>query len=136
MHEDSRVDTGNKDIRRFGVVAFIFFGLLCALGLWRKKPIPTYVFGLLSVLGFGFILIPGPLRPIHDAWLKIAHFVGKVVTTLILALAYYLVITPAALIKRLLGGTPLPLKPDEGASSYWVPRSEPAQPKERFFKRY
>jgi hypothetical protein len=56
--------------------------------------------------------------------------------TLILVLIYYLVITPAALIKRVIGGKPLPLKPDPEASSYWVSKPEPAQPKERFLKRY
>jgi hypothetical protein len=125
-----------KDIRKFGIVAFVFFGALCAVGLWRKKPFPTYLFGSLSLLGFGFLCIPGPLRPIHNAWLRIAHFVGRIITLLSLTMVYYLVITPAALIKRLLGGRPLPLKPDKGAPSYWVPRSEPAQPKERFLKRY
>ena len=58
------------------------------------------------------------------------------ITTLILALAYYLVITPAALIKMLFGGRPLPIKPDKKALSYWVDRTEPVQPKERFIKRY
>jgi hypothetical protein len=57
-------------------------------------------------------------------------------TVLILSLAYYLVITPSALIKRLSGGAPIPVKPDKEALSYWVDRSEPAQPKERFLKRY
>ena len=126
----------NKDVRRFGVVAFIFFGVLCALGLWKDKPIPIYLFGTLSILGCGFILMPARLRPVHDAWLTIAHFIGKIVTTLVLTLLYYLVITPSALLKRLFGGRPLPTKPDKEASSYWVTRTEPAQPKERFIKRY
>jgi len=125
-----------QDIRKFGVIAFLFFGGLCALGLWREKPVPTYLFGSLSVLGLGFILMPGPLRPVYDTWLKIAHAVGRVITLLSLSMVYYLVITPAALIKRLLGGRPLPLRPDKEASSYWVTRTEPAQPKERFLKRY
>ncbi len=125
-----------KDTRRFGVIAFIFFGALCGTGIWTNRPIPTYLFGFLSVLGFGFILMPSRLRPIHNVWLKIAHFVGLVITALILSLMYYLVITPAALIKRLFGGRPLPTKPDRAASSYWVARSEPAQPRERFLKRY
>ena len=128
--------TNNREIRKFGVVALILFGCLCALGLWSKKPVPTYLFGFRSLLGFGFILIPSRLRPVYAAWLKIAHFLGRIVTTLILTLAFYLVITPAALMKRLFGGTPLPVKLDKKASSYWVPRTEPAQPKERFLKRY
>lgn len=128
--------TNNREIRKFGLIALIFFGCLFALGLWMRKPLPTYLFGFLSTLGIGFILIPYPLRPVYAAWLKTSHFLGTVLTTLILTLAYYLVITPSALIKRLFGGAPLPVKPDKNASSYWVARTEPVQPRERFLKRY
>ena len=127
-------DTGQ--IRKFGIVALIFFGLLCSLGLWINRPIPVYLFGSLSILGLGFILIPKQLEPVYSAWLKVAHLLGRIITTLVLALAYYLVITPSGLIKRLFGGRPLPMKPDKKASSYWVTRPEPAQPRERFLKRY
>ena len=128
--------TSSRKIRTFGLIAFVFFGSLCVLGLWMKKPLPTYLFGSLSILGIGFILIPSRLRPLYVTWLNIAHFLGRIVTTLVLTIAYYLVITPSALIKRLFGGRPLPVKPDKKASSYWVARAEPAQPKERFSKRY
>jgi len=125
-----------KEIRKFGLIAFIFFALLCALGLWRQKAIPIYLFGVLSLLGLGFILIPSLLMPVYTIWLKFAHLIGRIVTILILTVAYYVVITPFALVKRLFGGAPLPLKPDKNASSYWVARTESAQPKERFIKRY
>jgi hypothetical protein len=87
-------------------------------------------------LGFGFILLPSQLRPVYALWIKFAHLIGKVITVFILILAYYLVITPSALLKRVFGGAPLPAKPDKKASSYWVTRSEPVQPLERFIKRY
>jgi hypothetical protein len=128
--------TDAKEIRKFGFIALTFFGFLFALGLWMNKPIPTYLFGTLSLLALGFILAPTPLRPVYAGWMKIAHLIGKIITTLMLALVYYVVITPSALIKRLFGGSPLPLKPDKGISSYWVTRSEPAQPQERFLKRF
>ena len=97
---------------------------------------PFYLFGLLSSMGLGFLMIPNTLRPVYLSWMKIAHFLGKVFTTLILVIAYYLVITPSALIKRLFGGAPLPVKPDRKSSSYWVTRAEPGQPKEQYIKRY
>ena len=125
-----------KQIRIFGIAAFIFFGCFCTLGIWTNKSIPTYLFGAFSVIGLGFILIPKPMRPVYIAWLKIAGFLNLVVTSLILVLVYYLVITPSGLIKRLIDGPPLPLKPDKKASSYWVNRTEPSQSKERFIKRY
>jgi len=125
-----------KEIRKFGLIAFVFFGCLCVLGLWTKKPVPTYLFGFLSMVGLGFVLIPSRLKPVYAIWLRIAHFIGRIMTTLFLSLAYYFVITPSALIKRLFGGRPLPVKPEKKASSYWVVRTEPVQPRERFVKRY
>ena len=124
------------DIKKFGAIAFLFFGALFALGLWRQKVLASCLFGTLSALGLGFLILPGPLRPLYNGWLAIAHFIGRCITAIILALAYYLVITPTAWIKRVFGGRPLPTRPDEGASSYWVTRPELAQPKERFIKRY
>jgi hypothetical protein len=98
--------------------------------------VPTYLFGSLSLLGIGFILWPDNLMPVYLTWIKIAHFLGRIFTKVILTLTYYLVITPMAIIKMVLGGRPIPLKPDKNRSSYWVTRNEPAQSKERFIKRY
>jgi len=128
--------TDTKAVQKFGLIAFIFFGSLCALGLCMKKPVPIYLFGALSVLGLGFILTPTLLMPVYAGWLKVAHFLSILVNTFFLTLAYYLVITPSALIKRLFGGPPLPIKPEKRALSYWVARTEPLQPKKRFLKRY
>ena len=101
-----------------------------------QKTVPTYLFGFLSILGFGFILFPFRLRYVYAGWLTIAHFIGRIITTLILTLAYYMVITISAFIKRLFGGRPLPVRPDNKVSSYWVTREEQAQTKERFLKRF
>jgi len=128
--------TSNKEIKKFGLIALVFFGCLCVLGLWMRKPLPTYFFGFLSFLGLFFILMPSRLKPIYKAWLKTSQFINKLVTVLILTLLYYMAITPLSVIKRIFGGRPLPFKPDSTVSSYWVDRTEPSQPKERFLKRY
>ena len=128
--------TDIREIRKFGFIAVAFFGCLCILGIFLKRPLPSYLFGFLSAAGFGFIVFPFQLRAFYSVWVKTGHMLGRVVTTLILVLAYYLVVTPSALIKRIFGGAPLPIRPDRQVLSYWVPRPEPAQPKERFLKRY
>jgi hypothetical protein len=106
------------------------------LHIKKNTDVNTRLFGFLASLGFGFILVPGRLKPVHLACLKAAHFVGKALTIAVMTLAYYLVITPAALLKRLFGGRPLPLLPDKDSASYWIVREERAQPRERFVKRY
>lgn len=125
-----------REIRKFGIIALAFFGLLCALGILLEKTLPVYLFGFLAFLGLGFVLMPGRLRPVYEAWLKVAHFIGKIITILILTLAYYIVITPSALLKRIFGGIPIPTKPDKSIKTYWIERSEAAQPRVRFLKRY
>ena len=128
--------TDAKEIKKFGVTAFILFGCLCALGVWLEKYLPTCLFGTLSALGLGLALFPNRLRPVFAAWLTTGRFLGRIVTILILTLAYYLVITPASLVKRIFGGVPLPLKPDKNISSYWVARKEGVQSKEQFLNRF
>jgi len=125
-----------REIRRFGVIGFLFFGTLFAVAVLRDKTLAAYFFGPLAVLSIGFVMMPVQLKPVYAGWLKIAHFIGSKVTILILTIFFYFVITPAALLKRIFGGRPLPVKPDPDAETYWVTRPEPAQPKERFPKRY
>jgi hypothetical protein len=125
-----------REIRKFGVMGFIFFGTFFAVAIWRDKTLAAYFFGLLAVLSSGFILMALQLRPVYAAWLKITRFIGSKVNVLILTILFYFVITPTALLKRIFGGRPLPVKPDPNATTYWVTRLEPAQPKERFPKRY
>ncbi len=128
--------TNPREIRKFGAIGSLFFGTIFAVAVWRDKTPLAFFFGLLTLLSIGFVLMPVQLKPVYAAWLKIGHFIGSKVTILILTIMFYFVITPAALLKRIFGGRPLPVKPDPNATTYWVTRLETAQPKERFPKRY
>ena len=118
--------TNPKEIRKFGVIGCVFFGILFAAAAWQVKTTLAFFFGLLTALSFSFALMPVQLKPAYAAWLKIAHFIGSKVTILILTMMFYFVITPAALLKRIFGGRPLPVKPDPNATTYWAKRREPA----------
>ena len=128
--------TDTREIRRFGRIALLFFVSLCALAFWKQRPIPTCLFGILGLLGACLLLFPSRARPLYEGWQKGAHIIARIITGLVLTLAYFLVITPSAWLKRVLGGRPLPVRPDRKRSSYWVEREEAAQPKERFLKRF
>ena len=127
--------TDPKEIRKFGLIGCVFFGILIAVALWRERAFAVYFFGAFGLLCLGFVALPTPLKPVYQAWIKIAHFIGSKISVVILTAIFYLVITPAALLKRVFGGRPLPLRFDPKADTYWVTRPEPAQPKERFSKR-
>ncbi|MEW6664795.1 MAG: SxtJ family membrane protein [Thermodesulfobacteriota bacterium] len=128
--------TETRAIRKFGAIGFVFFGALFLLSLWRQGPVLPWFFGILACLCLGCLLLPSQMRPVYTGWMRFSHALGRLTTLLILSMAYYIVITPTGLLKRLFGGRPFPTSPDRSADSYWVTRSEPAQPKERFEKRY
>ena len=130
----SRTET--REIRRFGLIACLFFGCIAVILAFKGRMVLAPAFGLLSALGVGLLLLPSPLAPIYRGWMKTAMWIGHLVSLAVLTIAYYLVVTPSGLIKRCIGGRPLPMKPDPGKPSYWATRSEPAQSLERFLKRY
>jgi len=117
-------------------MAVLFFGALGALALWRDHRILQYFFLVLALIGAACFIMPRRAAPLYRGWMAVARTVNLIVTAALMTLVYYFAMTPMGLLKRLFGGAPLALKPDPRAMSYWVKREEPAQPKERFLKRY
>jgi hypothetical protein len=58
--------------------------------------------------------------------------IGWLVSRVVLAIVYFLVITPIGLIRRLRGHDPLALRADPTASSYWVARQDRTDPASYF----
>ena len=125
-----------SEIRKTGIVMLLLFGGMSAATAWFGKSVLPYIFGFLALVGCGFILFPHAMAPVYRLWQQFGHAVGRVFTAFTLTIAYYLVITPAALMKRWFGSAPLPMKPDKSATTYWVNREEGVQSKGRFEKRY
>lgn len=125
-----------RQVRTFGVIAFLLFGSVYAAMRWFAPHKRPYFYAALAVFGFLCALLPGPMTPMYKGWIKIGQTVGKVLSTVMLILFFYLFLTPYAFIMKLFRGGPLPLKEDKEATSYWVPRSTAAQSKEQFFNRY
>lgn len=123
-------------IRKVGLAMLCIFGGLALFGFWRGNLFPVCFFGFLSFLGVAFSCLPKLMKPVFAAWMRAGHAIGMVLTTILLSLAYYLVVTPSALIRRMTGGKLIATKPDPDAASYWVARDEKVQPRERFHKRY
>ncbi|HOP06998.1 MAG TPA: SxtJ family membrane protein [candidate division Zixibacteria bacterium] len=71
-----------------------------AVGYWNKD--------LRWVLGAGVVLVLGLIapilfKPLAAVWLTVTHFVGLVVSRIILSLIYFLIVTPIGLFRRWTG---------------------------------
>ena len=68
---------------------------------------------------------PGVLGPLNRLWLGFGRLLNRLVSPVILALLFYLVITPIGLVMRLAGHDPLRIRWDTGAATYWIERRPP-----------
>ncbi len=110
--------------RNFGLVFAGFFTILFAAALWRGRP--PFVWGGLSV---AFVLVslvmPGVLGPLNRIWHAFGMLLGRVANPFVMGVVFFVVVTPTALLMRLLGRDPLSLKWDQNSPSYWIRRDPP-----------
>jgi len=71
------------------------------------------------------LIAPQFAHPLNVAWMKLAVLLSRATNPLIMALLYFLVFTPFALVFRLTGRDALRLGKDPSAASYWIPRHPP-----------
>jgi len=108
--------------RKFALTLAVAFGVLAGVAWWRESPRATLVFGALAgAFALGGLLVPGKLGPVYRAWMGFAHVLSRVTTPIFMAVVYFLVITPIAVIRRTLGGNPL--RAHRGATG-WVDRQQ------------
>ncbi|MCK5179498.1 MAG: hypothetical protein KAR32_08195 [Candidatus Omnitrophica bacterium] len=66
------------------------------------------------------------LRSLYKRWMSVAHFIGSVITAVILSLLFYLVFGIVGIILRLLRKDLLDRKIDRTVHSYWVNKDQVA----------
>lgn len=130
-------DPSRRELLIFGLLLLAFAALVGGMAYWkfRARNLGVDIWlagGAISALYF---LIPPIRRPLYVGWMYAAFPVGFVVSHVILAVIYYLVISPIGVVMRLLGRDPMERTFDSKAKSYWVahdPHKDPA----RYFRQF
>lgn len=133
--ELKELKAGPAELRKFG---FLVGGVFALLGLWcllRHKPIyPLLLAPAIPLLLLGAVR-PRSLRLIYLGWMAMAFTLGAIVSTLLLAVFFYLVITPVGLLARGFGRDFLSRKLDRQAGTYWMPRGVSSPKKKSDYER-
>jgi MFS family permease len=125
------------ELRIFGQIVAALGGLIGWLTLYRFEL--TIVASVIWVATLAMVALyyalPGIRRTIYFAWMTIFYPLGWLISHALLALVYYLVLTPIGLAVRLFGHNPLERSFDPSANSYWKPRAPNRDPS-HYFKQY
>lgn len=127
--ELKHIDISDEAVKKTGLTVGIVL-ILISLLLWYLGKTSFVYFsgigGLFVILSF--IAIP-VLRPFHKLWMMLALAMGFVMSRVILILLFYFVLSPIALIAKLVGKKFMPLGFDKNAKTYWEKRENTAKQK-------
>jgi hypothetical protein len=120
-----RADTSRKTrCRQFG---FLLAGTTLGFGLWpllgEDGPASWLLVlsvVLVSLAAFRPLLLESPLC----AWMTLGGLFGHVMAHAMMTILFFCVLTPTALVLRLVGMDILSLRRDGSVESYWTPRKD------------
>jgi hypothetical protein len=134
---DLNLNPSKKELRTFGLCALAFLCLAGWIVFRRSGSIPAGG----AIAGFGLVLavlgltVPQALRPIWIVLMVVNYPIGWVVTHVVMAAIFYLVVTPVGVIMRLTGRDPMERAFDRSAKTYWkLRRTDPGS--SRYFRQY
>ena len=126
-----------KQARRFALVLVVALAVLAAYLSRRERSAPAAVAAAFA----GAVALLATLAPevwlaAFRLWMKVAQALSFVMTRVILTVFFYLVLTPFALVLRLLGKRLLDTAWRDGRASYWIDKPEAEFTVARYEKQY
>ncbi len=120
--------------------AWLLAGIVAVAGAWSLYRFDTWLPTAIVWISAALVALvgwraPQTLRLIYVAWLCAAFPLAWLISHLLLAGVYYVVITPIGLVLRCLRHDPLGLKGRQSAESYWTPR-KPVEDQRRYFRQF
>ena len=110
--------------RNFGIVFFVVFLIISFYPLTSDGDIMRWSL-VISIIFLILGLINSKiLTPLNRVWFKFGIFLGRMVSPIIMALIFFIVVTPIGLIMRLLRKDLLNLKYNK-SKSYWIKKNGP-----------
>ena len=131
-----RINTrpSRSQLRAFGFAWLLIFGFWGAnFWLHGKHPVALWFWAVATGVSFFGFLFPKGLRLLYLGMTYATYPIGFVISPVILAIVYFLVLTPIGAILRWCGYDPLFRAFDAKASSYWTRRAL-ARPPESYLR--
>lgn len=125
-----------RDLRVFAWILPVFLavvGALCWRSGWLRTAVIVWAGGF--VVSIVALAVPSARRRLYLGWMYATYPIGWVISHALLAIIFFAVATPIALVLRILGRDPMLRRFDKGAASYWVARKTNPD-RRRYFRQF
>jgi hypothetical protein len=123
---DRAAETQPPSGRVFGFAFALLFASIGCLRSLHGGKVRWWAVAISAALALTAIVRPTMLDPVAAAWTIVVRPIQQSVTIAAMAMLFFLVITPAGWLRRLLVRDPLRLRSDDSATSYWQKRQTPS----------
>ncbi len=120
MNKNTKLPT-NKN---FGIVFSIVFLIIALFPLINDGNLRIWSLIVSTIFLFLGLINSKILTPLNKIWFKFGLLLGRIVSPVIIGFIFFLVVTPTALIMRLIGKDLLNLKFNKH-QSYWIEKTGP-----------
>ena len=111
--------------RNFGIVFFVVFFVISLYPLTYNGDITRWSL-VISIIFLILGLINSKiLTPLNKLWFKFGILLGRIISPIVMALIFFVVVTPIGLIMRLLRKDLLNLRYNKKSKSYWIEKKGP-----------
>lgn len=131
-------DPSRRDLRQFAGIWFPLFFLLVGGYVYQRTGawgLALAVWASALVVSIAAYCVPALARWIFVGWMCAVFPIGWTVSHLVLAVVYFLVLTPTGLLLWLFGYDPMRRRFDRTADSYWIRRPDGAEVA-RYFRQF
>ena len=119
--------------KSFGILFFIIFLLIALWPLINSQSIRLWALGIASIFLVLGIINSKILTPVKKSWIKFGEILGLIIAPMVMALVYFIFLTPISLILRLFGKDLLGIKVNKKIDSYWIKRKKNIGPMRKQF---
>jgi Saxitoxin biosynthesis operon protein SxtJ len=112
--------------RSFGLMLAAVLAILGIRGIIGHRSPTAYGICLAASVVCGLFALTSPkaLAPLNKAWFYLGKGMGKIISPIVLAIIFWGILTPVAIVTRLFGRDELRLK-RRANNSYWIDRTSP-----------
>ena len=109
--------------RSFGILFSIVFAIIAFWPIINGNPLRLWSIPISVIFLVLGLLNSKLLNPLNIIWVKFGELLGRIIAPIVMAIIYFIIVTPIGLFMRLIGKDLLNIKFSK-ANTYWIKREK------------
>ena len=110
--------------RSFGITFFLVFSLVGIWPLLNSESIRIWSIVISLIFLFLGLIKSRHLTPLNKLWSRFGILLGSIVSPIVMGLVFFVVLTPVAIVMKLIGKDILKKKFNKNKKTYWIYREK------------